>query len=311
MNKLLRLFSVFALLAFSSCSSKSDAPADNGNSDDSVPEGLSGNTLKISIPTHTVQPGDNFDCYYTDTKLDRDIYVNRSTGQQGQGGHHITIYYATVEQTPNHHTCIDAEMAELRQVGAAGTNKGDGVTDLPPGIAVEIPAGKQLVVQTHYINATAGALDVQDEITVHLLPREQVTRFVQSFAVVDGTFEIPPRSQYSRTATCKVPKDLSLIMALGHMHERGTHYKLEHLDANGNFLDTVIDQDWDPSYTSHPPTSRWDPNTPYKLVAGEKLRQTCTWNNESDTKVLFPTEMCIAYTMYLDDQGFVECDANP
>ena len=314
---LARLFLAAATTALVSCSTSSpsstaSAPdAAVANPDDNVPIGLSTSTLKVVIPTHTVPPGDSFECYYTDLKTDRDIYVNASTGKQGLGGHHITMYYATVSQDAGHHTCIDAEMAELRQVGAAGDAKGDGVIDLPPGVAVEIPAGKQIVVQTHYINATAQARDVEDEITVHLLQKADVKRFVQSFVVIDGTFEIPPRADYARTATCTVKQDLSLIMALGHMHERGQHYKLEHLDSSGKLLDTVIDEDWESAFTSHPPTKRWPTDAPYKLVAGEKLRQTCTWKNPDGDKVLFPVEMCIAFTMYLDDQGFLQCNAEP
>jgi hypothetical protein len=308
-------FFLAALTAFSfvSCStSKSTAPTDPVNPDENVPVGLSAKALRVVIPTHTVEPGDSYECYYTDITTDREIYVNSATGKQGPGGHHITIYYATVSQAPGHHKCIDVEMAEWRQVGAASDDpKGDGVIDLPDGIAVKVPAGKQIVVQTHYINATATAKEVADEITVHLLAKEEVKRFAQGFVVVDGTFEIPPRADYSRTASCTVKQDLQLIMALGHMHERGQHYKLERLDANGKVLDTIIDQAWETAFTSHPPTKRWTPDQPYKLTKGEKLRQTCTWKNTDEQKVLFPLEMCIAFTMYLDDDGFLECMASP
>ena len=309
-------FTVTALAALSivSCSTadSSSGAAATTNPDDSVPVGLSGKTLKVAIPTHTVEPGDSFECYYTDITTDREVYVNSATGHQGSGGHHITVYYATVTQAPGHHKCIDAEMAEWRQVGAAGDAKGDGVIDLPPGIAVKVPAGKQIVVQTHYINASGKAKDVEDEITVHLLAREDVKRFAQGFAVVDGTFEIPPHAaDFKRTSTCTLKRDLDLIMLLGHMHELGQHYKIEHLDANGKLLDTILDQAWESSFTSHPPTSRWTPDKPYKLTQGEKLRQTCTWTNTGDDKVLFPREMCIAFTMYLDDDGFQECAAQP
>jgi hypothetical protein len=266
-------FFLAALTAFSfvSCStSKSTAPTDPVNPDENVPVGLSAKALRVVIPTHTVEPGDSYECYYTDITTDREIYVNSATGKQGPGGHHITIYYATVSQAPGHHKCIDVEMAEWRQVGAASDDpKGDGVIDLPDGIAVKVPAGKQIVVQTHYINATATAKEVADEITVHLLAKEEVKRFAQGFVVVDGTFEIPPRADYSRTASCTVKQDLQLIMALG------------------------------------------TPDQPYKLTKGEKLRQTCTWKNTDEQKVLFPLEMCIAFTMYLDDDGFLECMASP
>lgn len=302
-----------AVLSLASCStSGSSSNPSSANPDDNVPVGLSGNTLKVAIPTHTVEPGDSFECYYTDIKTDREIYVNSATGAQGLGGHHITIYYATNPQPPGHHKCIDAEMAEWRQVGAAGNAKGDGVIDLPPGIAVKIPAGQQIVVQTHYINATAAPREVEDEITVHLLPKEEVKRFAQGFAVVDGTFEIPPQAaDFKRASTCTLKRDLELVMVLGHMHELGQHYKLEHLDANGQLIDTVLDQAWEASFSSHPPTSRWTPDKPYKLAKGEKLRQTCTWTNTGSEKVLFPREMCIAFTMYLDDDGFLECAAQP
>jgi hypothetical protein len=314
---LARLFiAAMAAVSIVSCgTSKSDPSSDvevRTNPDDSVPAGLSGNTLKVVIPTHSVEPGDSFECYYTDITTDRDIFVNSSTGRQGAGGHHITIYYATVPQPPGHHKCIDVEMAEWRQVGAAANDpKGDGVIDLPPGIAVKIPAGQQIVVQTHYINATSKAKDVEDEITVHLLKKEEVKRFAQGFVVVDGTFEIPPHANYSRTGVCTVKRDLDLIMILGHMHERGQHYKLEHLDANGKVLATMLDQDWEASFASHPPTSRFTPEKPYKLSKGDKLRQTCTWKNTEEEKVLFPVEMCVAFSMYLDDDGFLECMAAP
>jgi hypothetical protein len=293
-----------------SCGSSQPA-ASSSNPDDAVPVGLSTSTLKVVIPTHTVAPGDSFECYYTDVTTDRDIYVNASTGKQGEGGHHITIYYTDNPQPPSHHACIDAEMAEWHQVGAAGDAKGDGVIDLPPGIAVKVPAGKQMVVQTHYINASGKPRDVADEITVHLLARDEVKRFAQGLAVVDGTFEIPPKASYSRSSTCTLTKRRELLMALGHMHEWGQHYKLEHLAADGTLLETLIDQDWNPAYTAHPPTRRWTPDAPLELAAGEKLRQTCTWDNTTEEKMLFPREMCVAFTMYLDDEGFINCNAEP
>ena len=66
-------------------------------------------------------------------------------------------------------------MAEIREVGAAGDAKGDGAIDLPPGLAVELPAGKQLVVPTHYVYATAQPREVEDEITVYLRDADVVS----------------------------------------------------------------------------------------------------------------------------------------
>jgi hypothetical protein len=291
-----------------------EPPTTPPNPDDGIPPGISDKALKVVIPKHAVPPGDSFECHYTDITTDRELFVNRSTGRQGEGGHHITIYYVSEAPQPvGHRPCIDAEMAAWRQVGAASDDAAgsEGVIDLPPGIAVKVPAGKQIVVQTHYINPTASPKTVEDEITVHLIPKNEVKRFAQGFAVVDGTFEIPPQGNYSRTSTCTVQRDLDLIMLLGHMHAAGQHYKLEHLDASGAPKKTLIDHDWQPAYAAHPPTSRFAPEAPLKLAKGDKLRQTCTWKNTGTDKLLFPTEMCIAFSMYLDDHGFLQCSAEP
>lgn len=297
---------IAALFSATSCSNSSSG----GSAAETVPVGISARALKVVIPAHTIEPGDQFECYYTDLTTDRELYANSATGEQGRGGHHISLYYTVNPQPVGHHKCIDAEMAEWRQVGAAGGDtKGDGVIDLPPGIAVKIPAGRQIVLQTHYINASATPYEAADEITVKLLAREEVKRFAQAFSVVDGTFEIPPSAKYSRTTSCTLKRDFDILMILGHMHEFGRHYTLEHLDAKGGLIRKMIDDDWEPAFTSHPPTRRFTAESPYKLKAGEKLRQTCTWNNVASEKVLFPREMCIAFSMYLDDDGFLECAA--
>jgi len=72
---------------------------------------------------------------------------------------------------------------------------------------------------------------------------------------------------------------------------------------------TLIDHDWQAAYSAHPPTSRFTPEQPLKLAKGERLRQTRKWKNTGTDKLLFPTEMCIAFSMYLDDHGYMTCGA--
>ena len=69
----------------------------------------------------------------------------------------------------------------------------------------------------------------------------------------------------------------------------------------------LYDHDWNPVFTSHPPVDKFDPETPFVLKAGMKLRQTCTWDNTTDTPLLFPHEMCVSFAYYYPDRGALQC----
>ncbi len=71
---LARFILALATASTVSCGTSTSSPSDPGtNPDDNVPVGLSTNTLKVVIPTHTVEPGDSFECYYTDITTDREV----------------------------------------------------------------------------------------------------------------------------------------------------------------------------------------------------------------------------------------------
>jgi hypothetical protein len=296
------------LLSLSCSDDKQGAPSDDDQKDN-VPLGIAERTLRVTTGKYSVPPGDHFECFYTDLKTDKELFVNGTYGSQGQGGHHITIYYATAPQPAGHHKCDDLEMTQWRQVGGTGANT-EGVVDLPPGVAVKVPAGQQIVIQTHYINAGGKDREVEDDITVRLLPPADVKIFANAYVAVDTKFKIPPRADgVARTTTCTLESDLQIITMLGHMHEWGKHYKLERLDDKGTVVDTLIDHDWDPSYATHPPTKRWPTESPLMLAKGTRLRQTCTWNNDTAEEMTFPREMCVLFTWYLEDKGFLQCGA--
>jgi hypothetical protein len=295
-----------------SCGSKSSSSGGGGDAPpppDLPPVGLSANALRVDLATHTVQPGDSFECFYTDITPDHDIFANATTATQGKGGHHVTVYYTLASQPVGHHPCQDVEMATWRQIGGAGNESG-GVADLPPGVGTRVPANHQIVVQTHYINATAGPFDVQDQVIVRLLDKANLIAYATSYAMVDTDFKIPAMSFASRTSSCTLTKDFDFLLMVGHMHEWGKHYKLERLDANNQVVDTLFDTEWQPSYMSHPPSRRWTLDQPYHLPTGTKVRQTCTWQNTDATEMAFPREMCVFFGTFLGDEDFLVCD-NP
>lgn len=269
----------------------------------------SAESLDLSLTTgeFDAPPGDSFECFYFDKVTDKEMSLASALGKQGPGGHHIVVYYTDVHRKPGHHPCDDAEMVSWHQVAASGNEgTGAGTIDLPDGLANRVPAGKQIVLQSHYINTTGVTQKVNDSITVHGVPPSSVKAYVNQFVVVDAGFSVPAQGTQTHTTTCMVPRDLDTVLMLGHMHEHGKHYKLEHLV--GDAFETLYDEDWTPEYTSHPPVIRHTMEQPLVLTKGEKLRQTCTWDNTTAAPLLFPREMCVAFFYYFPDAGGLECE---
>jgi hypothetical protein len=291
---LLRLCSFVLIAAVAACGG-----GDTG--DDDVDE----NELTLETGEYLVPSGDSFECFYTDVITDRELAVLRATGDQGgNGGHHITVYYTDTVQEVGHHPCDDFEMTMWHQVGGAGesNNDPDFSLDLPAGLATRVPAGKQMVLQSHYINTGEPAM-ANDFITLHLGAPTEVEAYVNQFVVIDVGFQVPAGQGLESITTCTVPSEVAVVTLLGHMHEWGTYYKLEIIDDQDQTMDMLYETVWDPSYSSHPPVNHYTKEAPLVLAAGTRIRQTCQWQNTEFEDLLFPREMCLSYSLFFPDPG--------
>jgi hypothetical protein len=284
-----------------------------GSKNDGATATIDESTLTFTTGPFQVPPGDQFECFYTSTKTPRELGVQGSHGQQQSGGHHITVYYTDVERPPQHHPCDDKEMVNWHMVGGtAGDDGAAAIVDknlaLPEGMALKIPAGKQLVMQVHYINTSKETKTVNDSVTLRLLQPSQVKSYANYIAASHESWEIPPKAPFETTATCTVTQDLQVLLLLGHMHEYGKHYKLERLGADGVPVETLYEQEWEPSFTAHPPINRYTPEKPLLIKAGTKMKQTCKWDNTTDQSMLFPREMCVFFAFYFPDKGELFCE---
>jgi hypothetical protein len=280
-------------------------------SDKTEPAKTSEDLTKLTFTTgdFDVAAGDQFECFYTDTITSRELGINKSSGVQGTGGHHITVYYTDIKHPVEHHKCIDAEMTTWHMVAGTGGDSAASDKDitLPEGFAIKVPAGKQLVVQTHYINTTGKTQKRNDTVTLNLIEPAKVKQYANYLAASHESWTIPPKAAYETTSTCTVKNDLKMLVLLGHMHELGKHYKLETIDAAGK-VNTLIEEDWEPSFANHPPLMKFTADAPMLIAKGTKLRQTCKWDNDTAEEVIFPREMCVFFGYYFPDQGELFCE---
>lgn len=281
-----------------------------GSESESATTGEVGEELVLATPDFEVPPGDSFECFYTDVKSDKEMAVIGATGHQTEGGHHVNLYYVDEEQPVGHHPCTDDEMTNWHQVTGAALD-GEPVLDVPEGLATRIPAGKQLVLQSHYVNTTGATLPARDEIHAKLTDPATIAAYVNIWVIQDAAFSVPPHAAATHKSICEVQKDADLVLLFGHEHELGKHFTLEQVDEQGNVLETLYDHEWEASYVSHAPQLRYTRQAPLHIAKGTRFRQTCTWDNPTAEEATFPREMCVTFGYYFPDDGDRICLSTP
>lgn len=262
----------------------------------SDPQAISLTTGKFVIP-----PGESHECFYLMT-TDRELNMVAEEGHQDPGGHHFTLAYTDLPpREPGHHPCTEEDVSSFHTITGLSGYVRTTRFELPEALAVKIPAGKQLVLQSHYINPSGSTMTVEDTLTVYL--SDHVSGYVQRAGPHNERFEIPPHRSAQSSTTCTLSRNLRIIRLGGHMHQLGSHFRLETVDATGKPLTTLYEEDWQPSYTWAPPIRQYPIEAPLELAAGTRLHYTCEWYNPTDSLVRFPMEMCAAPMMYLTDGG--------
>src|SRR5687768_165071 len=213
--------------------------------------------IDVSTGTFQVPAGEIMECFYTSLITDEDFAVAAVEARQGSAGHHLAVWFTATTRPPGHHVCDEAEMATWRYVGAAGGEAGGGEDQsLPEGLAARLPAGMQLVMQSHYINTTGAEMGAVDDVTLQLVDPEEVVAFANQYVINDMAFEVPARAEYQSSSVCRVERDLNVAFYMGHMHSHGRHFKLEQLVGDTDEGTVIYEHEWDEGYATHPPVER-------------------------------------------------------
>ncbi|MBC8103808.1 MAG: redoxin domain-containing protein [Cytophagales bacterium] len=154
-----------------------------------------------------------------------------------------------------------------------GWTPGHSPMRLPPGVALNLPKGADLVLEVHY-HPTGK-------------PETDRTRFGLYFAtgpiekrlrmgdVSNITFQIPPGDpRYTATATAVLPFDITVLSVTPHLHNLGRAMTVTATLPNGAPQPIVEVPDWD---------FRWQPSyrykTPLKLPRGTRIDLSARFDN--------------------------------
>ena len=287
-------------LALAACSGSAAAP--------SVSD-FSPRTISVDTDWFDVLPGDEIlVCTVTNLVLDAPFDVETVHGYQTKGGHHAALFYTTEPITAGPtHRCVDHESMGWQLVGAGAEGEEIGLR-LPPGIAVHIPKGARIVVESHYVNAGRDVRRVRDRVTAEsFADPSKITAYAGMFQVTDFALAIPPRTRETRTIECVVDADMEIIDLNGHAHETAERVAVSLQRGGHDDVEMLYDREWTPAFQFHPPTIWYPESARLRLRHDDRVRVTCTWNNTTDRTLRFPSEMCIGSMHYIPDRGYLHC----
>jgi hypothetical protein len=161
---------------------------------------------------------------------------------------------------------------------------------LPEGVAIRIPAGKQVLLNLHLFNMYPESRSGTSATLIQTLNEEDVVAEAEVVFAGTADFAIPPNEEASATGSCVFEQDATLLSLWPHMHEHGRHMVIEHHGAHG--VTTLHDA----PYSFYDQTN--EPIEPLVVRAGERIDVTCRWHNTSDEVVSYGDtsieEMCFA-----------------
>ena len=214
-----------------------------------------------------IQPGASDEwCSWTDITTTDDVWVKESKGLQTQSGHHVIVYYTTVPQPAGtSRICNDSDMATFRFAVASG---GEGVSQdniLPGDLAVHMPKGSQIVINHHYLNATADVIpEAQSAVTVYYAAAGSKIVETSSLAFADTGMSVPP-GLHSVDIMCTMKQDFAAWEIIPHMHNWGAEITVDQI--SGSTTSRLFDVVWDPGYAFHPPITTFDLSAPHTFMA--------------------------------------------
>jgi copper type II ascorbate-dependent monooxygenase-like protein len=290
-------------VALAACGKDEGAAPMPGN--EGPPEGY----VRYEPPTMTVQPGETkMYLQWVAAPFDKDQNIIDLIGSQGDGGHHV-ILYTTKEIQPVGTTreFANADQADIQFVGGLGGEGGTPVK-LPPGVVFRVPAGRGLLLQTHYFNPTDEVIEGHSVVDVKFgdpAPGDQVAHF---FASALHNVSVAPHADTTSETVCELKKDLPMLMYSNHMHELGVTIKTTLTDAVGTVKVLKDDPTWNTEWIYNPDYVSTTAESPMILPAGSTLTTRCEWHNTTDKTWEQPDEMCVFFGFFLGDKD-ITCSA--
>ena len=160
--------------------------------------------------------------FVTPTHFKEDVWIQAAEARPGNRAvvHHIVVSYR------------DPKVGDRQNAGGFGDGvivgeaPGDIPLLLPPGVAIKVPAGAELIWQMHYTPNGKESKDKSQVGFVFYKGKEPPKRIAHTRGAVNNSFVIPPgATNHKVESEWIVPRDILLLSFMPHMHLRGKDFE--------------------------------------------------------------------------------------
>lgn len=223
----------------------------------------------------------------------QDIYVTKFQSLCRPGTHHLIAYGYEDENDMNNppigvmrdQNLSDGQGNFNLTMGSGAmyylTQTPDYELQLPPGIAIKIPANATIDLNSHYFNLGSETQFGEVFLNINTLPKEDVVEtLVVDEIDNDEVLFLPKGKTTDIEYTEMFEESASIRMMVSHMHKRGVQFDVFKVggDQDGELLYSAYDY-------QHPPTQFFSP--PLVIGEGEGLRTKVRYFNESNRDISF------------------------
>ena len=209
-----------------------------------------------------------------------------------EGMHHTTLTLDDPSADDGIFRCGEFQGA-LDEMGIWATGVNTNPVEFPEAVGMVLPAGKQLLLSLHLFNTSDRPLEGHSGLAIKKLERSALVHEAGGTLMGPIGFSLPPRKTTVVEGACTFDERATIFTVLPHMHKLGTHISI--VAERAGQPDHVVHDapfDFQNQYTVPVPD--------LTLEAGDKLRITCTYENDTDETIAFGEstlkEMCFAAT---------------
>lgn len=247
--------------------------------------------VQIGTPVFDVPPGTEVQhCYFFKLPSDVDLDVVRIQIRYLPGSHHMNLFQSSADVPDHDEDC----WKPVAFSSASNPNGWDLVAgsqsealdwQLPQGVAFHLPARRQLMLQTHYVNAaTQETPAAKGRVKVNLASEPDASKIGAHMGTMfanNTNINIPPHAARSFSTSCALPEAAHVVAMTGHFHSRGKTFSVNLAPDGADPTDEVYrSRDWsEPPFTVLP--------APRDLPAGGGLYYTCDYQNDTDMTITF------------------------
>jgi hypothetical protein len=240
MNRLPRFASSLALPVFmaslAGCGGDAQPPAE-------TPELLApppaGQGIQYKMITELDPASEGEHCMFVRAPAEG-MFINHDEIRYSKGSHHVLLYETSYDAVPTAKqdgTPVDTSGVFDCSDGAtngwsvtklvAGSQNADGTSMLafPPNVAMKVRPNAVLLMNAHYINASAEMISPEVRVNLYTVPEAEVETEGDILFLYNPFIHVGPMSEGRARMRCPIHKDITIQNVQSHMHARGAGYQ--------------------------------------------------------------------------------------